>query len=372
MISQGSMYGQTVNMGPSIYIGQETIQNGGDSDDTSTTEQHNYADISTELAEETEAEVARRNYKVQRLNWYSHKCLPSGLQGSTLRVHQSGENLYLCGGVNEDGSPNTAVYVCPVRNLTRWARLEPNPQQHYSASAIIQDELVLIGGLTSSNGRCTGILSSYDYKARVWVQRFPNLPTPRSSAAAFIYGDYLVVAGGQNEDGDSVNVVEVLHITTQRWETSTRLPEKLAGLSVAVCGDTVYLLGGSNGPNTMRSVYSASITKIISSSHYFALFATTDRSSKVWKQLCDSPFAMMAATSSGNQLLALGGVEVTKAANQLAEWIWIYDPNQDSWTPVQSMPSARKLCCALVLVDNTLIVIGGEPDFNRVDIAEIV
>ena len=81
---------------------------------------------------------------------------------------------------------------------------------------------------------------------------------------------------------------------------------------------------------------------------------------------------MMAATSNGNQLLAIGGVEVTKAANQLAEWIWIYDPNQDSWTPVQSMPSSRKLCCALVLVDNTLIVIGGEPDFNRVDIAEIV
>ena len=220
-----------------VCLGNES---GGVSDDaSSTTEQHNYADISTEIAEETEAEIARRNYKVQRLTWFSHKCLPNGLQGSTLRVHQSGEKLLLCGGVNEDGSPNTAVYACPVRNLTRWARLDPDPQQYYSTSAIIQDELVLIGGLISSNGRCTGILSSYDNKARVWVQRFPNLPTPRSSAAAFVYGDYLVVAGGQNEDGDSVNVVEVLNITTQKWETSTRLPAKLAGQSVAVCGDLV-------------------------------------------------------------------------------------------------------------------------------------
>ena len=112
--------------------------------------------------------------------------------------------------------------------------------------------------------------------------------------------------------------------------------------------------------------------KIISSSHYFAMFASTDRSSKVWKQLCDCPFIMMATTSSGNQPLAMGGVEVTKAANQPAEWIWLYDPDQDSWTPVQSMPSARKLCCTVVLVDNTLIVIGGEPDFHTVDIAEIV
>ena len=346
---------------------------GGVSDDvSSTTEWHNYADISTELAEETEAEIARRNYKVQRLTWFSHKCLPNGLQGSTLRVHQSGEKLLLCGGVNKDGSPNTAVYVCPVRNLTRWARLEPDPQQYYSASVIIQDELVLIGGLTSSNGRCTGLLSSYDNKARVWVKRFPNLPTPRSSAAAFVCGDYLVVAGGQNEDGDSVNVVEVLNITTQRWETSTRLPEKLAGQSVAVCGDTVYLVGGSNSHTAVRSVYCASVTKLIASSHYFAMFASTGRSSNVWKQLCDCPFVMMATTSNGNQLLALGGVEVTKAANQPAEWIWLYDPNQDSWTPVQSMPSARKLCCTVVLVDNTLIVIGGEPDFCTVDIAEIV
>ena len=321
---------------------------------------------------ETEVEIARRSYKVKKLMWYTHKCLPSGLQGSTLRVHECGGKLYMCGGANEDGSPNKCVYHCPVQNLTRWEKATPDAPQYYCASAIIQGELVLISGLNSSNDKCTGTLLSYDPKANIWVSRFPSIPTPRSSAAAFVYGEYLIVVGGQNSDGDAVNVVEVLHITTQTWETASRLPEKIAGQSIAVCGDTVYLVGGSDGSACVRSLYVASVRRIISSCHRFALFASIDIGAKVWKQQRDCPFTMMAAACTGNQLLAFGGEEVTKAESHPSDWIWIYDPDQDTWTPVQNMPSARKLCCITFLPDNNLIILGGNPDFSRIDITEII
>ena len=56
--------------------------------------------------------------------------------------------------------------------------------------------LLLVFVLVKGHYR-TGNAVLYDeLKAQVWVQRFPNLPTPRSSAAAFICGDYLVVVGG--------------------------------------------------------------------------------------------------------------------------------------------------------------------------------
>lgn len=321
---------------------------------------------------ETEVEIARRSYKVKKLMWYTHKCLPSGLQGSTLRVHECGGKLYMCGGANEDGSPNKCVYHCPVQNLTRWEKAIPDAPQYYCASAIIQGELVLISGLNSSDDKCTGTLLSYDPKANVWVSRLPSIPTPRSSAAAFVYGEYLIVVGGQNSDGDAVNVVEVLHITTQTWETASRLPEKIAGQSIAVCGDTVYLVGGSDGSACVRSLYVASVRRIISSCHRFALLASIDIGAKVWKQQRDCPFTMMVAACTGNQLLAFGGEEVTKAESHPSDWIWIYDPDQDTWTPVQNMPSARKLCCITFLPDNNLIILGGNPDFNRIDITEII
>lgn len=323
------------------------------------------------MVQESENEIARRSYKTHRLNWYTHHCLPTGLQGSTLRIHECQGKLYLCGGVHEDTSPNKAVYTCSPRNLTRWSKVEAEAPQYYCASAIIQGELVLIGGLNCSDNKCTGNLSSYDTKAKIWVHRFPPLPTPRSSAAAFVCDNYLVVVGGQREDGEAVNIVEVLHLATQTWESAARLPEKVAGQSVTICGDTVYLVGGSNGPHCLHSVYAASISNIISSCHYFALFASTDRSGKVWKQLCDCPFAMMTITASGNQLLALGGQEVTNVSSQPAEWIWIFNIDENSWSPVQTMPSPHTLCCATVLPDNTLVIIGGNPDFSTIDIAEI-
>jgi len=200
----------------------------------------------------------------------------------------------------------------------------------------------------------------------------PPPHTPVLQQQPFVYGDYLIVVGGQNSDGDATNNVEVLHITTQTWETATRLPEKLVGQSVAVCGDTAYLVGGSNGSSCVRSLYTASVRKIISSCHRFALLASVDRVGNVWKQQGDCPFTMMVAACTGNQLLAFGGEEVTKAESHPSEWIWIYDPDQDTWTPVQSMPSERKLCCITLLPDNHLVILGGYPDFNRIDIAEII
>lgn len=283
----------------------------------------------------------------------------------------------MCCGSMEDGLPNKGLFYCPIRNITRWARATPDVPQYHSASTILQNELVLIGGLSAVDGKCSGSIQSYDVKAQIWVERFPPLPTPRSFASAFVYAEYVVVAGGQEDNGTVLNVVEVLHIPSKTWETSTRLPISVAGHSLVVCGDKVYLIGGSGGTGFQQSVYVASVHKILSTCHRFAVFSNlaemTTTSSPVWTQLQDCPFIKMSAVCSGNQLLAFGGEEITLSANAVAaEWIWIYNSEDNTWTPVQGMPSARKLCCVTVLPENKLIIIGGVPDYDRVDLAENV
>lgn len=313
-----------------------------------------------------------------RLTWYTHRCLPEGLQGCTLRVHDLGGRLYVCCGEMEDGMPNKGVFYCSVQDFTRWKRATPDVPQYQSSSAIVQNELVLIGGLSAVNGKCTGAIQSYDVKAQIWVERFPPMPTPRSSASVFVYAEYVVVAGGLDDNNAALSVVEVLHIPSQTWETSARLPVKIAGQSLVVCGDQVYLLGGTSGTDYQQSVFVASVRKILSTCSRFTILATITQNSPfssrpVWNQVQDAPFIKMTAISKGNQLLAFGGEEVTKSANAVAAaWIWIYNSESNTWTPVQGMPSARKLCCVTVLPDNNLIVIGGDPDFTRIDIAQVV
>lgn len=317
----------------------------------------------------------RSQYKNTKLTWYSHNCLPQGLQGSTLRVHVLGDKLLLYGGATSDGLPNKALYYCPIRNITRWMRAHLDVPQYYGASAIVQGELVLISGLGAIDGKCTGALTSYDFKAHVWFQRYPPIPSPRTSSDAFVFGENLIVIGGQNDCSSAVDTVEVMHVPLKVWGKATSLPTKLAGPSVTVCGDTVYVLGGSDGTVFSQSFCSATVRAIVSSSSQISgPFGFRDRNCEaVWNQLHDCPFTKMTTACSGNQLLAFGGEEVTKSANSHpAEWIWFYNPTENTWTPVQAMPTPRKFCTATILPDNNIIIIGGEPDFFRIDIAEIL
>lgn len=312
------------------------------------------------------------DFKLNRLTWYTHRCLPVGLQGSTLRVHQFSDQLCVCGGLTADDIPNKALHYCPTRNLTSWKRAQSDVPQYFSASVILQEELMLISGVSAVDGKLTGALSSYNFSSHVWVQRYPPLPVPRSSTSAFIYRDYLVVIGGQNEKGEVVRMVNVLHLPSQIWESASYLPIPVAGASTVVCENVIYLVGGIGQSACIQSVQCADVRKLLSSCHRFSLISgIRSELSNVWKQLHDCPFTKMTATCSGNQLLAFGGEQLTRSVRaDPAEWIWIYDKEDDTWSPVQGMPSPRKLCAVTMLPDN-MIIIGGDPHFTHIDLAEI-
>lgn len=323
------------------------------------------------------SELTKHDYKVNRLRWYTHNCLPVGLHGSTLRVHTVSDHLCVCGGVLQDDSPNKSLLYCPIRNLTRWFKADSDVPQYFSASVVLQDELILIGGVSAVDGKCTTALSSYDFNAQVWVQRYPPLPTPRSSPSAFIYAEYLVVIGGQNDQREILSVVEVLHLPTQVWETSARLPVPVAGTSTVVCGNIAYLVGGVGQSSCTQSVQSAPVRKILSSCHRFSILSSIasefTSSKNIWEKLHECPFTKMTALCAGNQLLAFGGEQVTKSAQaEPAEWIWIYDQDENTWSPVQGMPSPRKLCAVTMSPEGDVVIIGGEPDHTKIDISEVM
>ena len=196
------------------------------------------------------------------------------------------------------------------------------------------------------------------------------MPTPRSSATAFTSSDYLVVVGGQNKEGEVVNVVEVLHIPTCRWETASGLPKNFAGQSAAVCGDEVYLVGGLNETGPTTCVYRALLPKVFTSCRYFSMFASTDWEGNIWKEVAKCPFALMTAVCIDDHLIAIGGQEVTNSSEQPSGLIWLYNCEEDYWSPIQKLPSERQLCCATILPDHRLVVVGGYPHLTRVDMAE--
>jgi len=321
-------------------------------------------------------QCSKHDFKTNMLTWYTHKCLPLPLHGSTLQLHPLGDRVYLCGGVTKSSGPNSCLLYCSIKNLGKWEKAASGVPQFYCPSVMLEEELVLVSGINAGNKKLTSALSSYNLSSQLWVQRHAPLPTARSSTCAFVYRESLVVMGGQNEKGEIVGTVDVLHLPSQVWHTSAPLPMPTAGASMVICENIVYVVGGVGRLTWIQTVQCAKVKKIISSS-YFASDSrstsiTSRQSAGVWKQLHDCPFTKMTALCSGNQLLTLGGEQLTRNASaEPSEWIWIYDKEQDTWSPVQGMPSPRKLCAVTMLPDNMLIV-GGEPHFTNIDIAEIV
>ena len=83
-----------------------------------------------------------------------------------------------------------------------------------------------------------------------WCKVFTPMPTPRLYVACVTTEEVLFAAGGEVGRGlfyEPVNTVEVMNIKTKLWSAVCTLPQKYFSLSASLCGDTLYLAGGSTG-----------------------------------------------------------------------------------------------------------------------------
>lgn len=310
-------------------------------------------------------------------SWTGHRCLREGLQGVTLRAHRTRSRIYLCGGATGTGQPNKTIFYCPKRNITRWCKVSAPAPQYYCSSVVIKQELVLISGISTSTNQCTRQLSTYDFVNNMWTQKLPPLPTPRSSSFSVVWGDYLFVMGGIDDSGHILDTVEVLCLSRQQWMTLLRLPTPIAGASAITYKNQIVFFCGMGKDGLSRKVYSFSPDKLLASSGLFTRL--TMSTATVWHQHHDCPYTVMAFCVCSNHLLGVGGIEMSVSVSQPAEWLWqfefIEEDNSEvpcsNWTLVGRMHTARKLCCAIAVSSTTLVVIGGNPYYSVLDIAEV-
>lgn len=330
-----------------------------------------FAVITPQTVTDAEREYMKNVLKSTKFTWTSHRCMLEGLHGVTLRALLAGSRIYLCGGATATGQPNTYVYSCPTRNVTRWSKIVQQSPQYYYASVIVNRELVLIGGISTSNQTCTRLLSTYDVQEKVWVEVLPPLPTARSSPAAATWGDYVIVVGGINNNGQFLDTVEILHLPSQQWYTAISLPYGLAGSSAVVYRNRLYIMGGSSSHGLTRVVFSVAMDRLLASTSRLNRF--TSNATTVWEKHQDCPYTMMSLCLFNGYLLAFGGNEKTVSLSQPAEWVWAFFPDDvgHQWTLIQRMHTARKLCCSVSVSSSVMIVLGGNPYFSVLDVAEV-
>ena len=124
----------------------------------------------------------------------------------------------------------------------------PVARDHVYAT-VMNDELFLAAGRQSDNNDWLSTtvlqLDSYDFATNTWKTVGPDLPTGRSGAPILTLDDKLVVIGGETNQNDAHEEMEVYDPVTDKWIRYTDMDPSSHGTNAIVNNDMIWVAGGS-------------------------------------------------------------------------------------------------------------------------------
>ena len=251
----------------------------------------------------------------------------------------------------------TTVYVRLENNkvhafTTSTSSQLPDSPNYECPFVIVNSLLTLVGGKRGVTPTTQLIINQLfsltrEVSGRRWTKKFPPMPTKRYGSTAQCTGTALIVAGGMGESFSTLQTVEVMNTETLQWSTAAHLPQSVWHAPGAVCGDHVYILSLER---RSKSMYTCPVSALIQS-------CKSRPTADVWNKVAAPPVTYTTCVSILGRLLTIGGRD---SNNKPTTAVHMYNPDSDSWEVVSHMATSRYFCCAAVLPNNQLMVVGGE------------
>ena len=257
-----------------------------------------------------------------------------------------------------------------------WYQLPDVPHAR-TTLVVVQHILSTVGGQIKESGEATGSILSLVGKRRnkKWMTRFPALPTKRYGTAAVCSGHSLIVTGGY-AGSNILATVEVLDTDTQQWSIASSLPHPFTGMTISICGERLYMLGGGNENGPTHSVLSCSVPELLRSCQPQPLAGNLKprtapaNQSTIWTCIADVPHYMSSCATLCGKLVAVGGCD--EADNDTGA-ITGYNERTNSWEAMGNMPTARQWALVAIVLDEKLMVVGGwAKSIGSTDVVEIL
>jgi len=193
---------------------------------------------------------------------------------------------------------------------------------------------------TSSSGAVSNTLTgSFRVTNFPWIS-LQGMPTPRGNVAVATMGSKHYVMGGVASSNvippPPVSTVEVYDAATNIWASAANLPMALQGISAAVVGGKIYVLGGGTGTGSIGC-------GVVSNVNVY------DPSTNIWtvKGPIPTPMDSSGTVVIGTQVYLVGGKSGAPCTNNSG--VQIYDTVQDTWALVAPLPQAFSQLGASVL-----------------------
>ena len=173
------------------------------------------------------------------------------------RYHSSvvyNHQLIVTGGFDRNRETSNSIHaiqLVPPYTVKTLSRMSEPRQSH--CTEIFDDSLLIVGGTTT--GRYEDKLSSvvlYDIKKNEYKQLSP-LPYEVSDMATVRWQDNIVVIGGADKRGKTLNTVIIYNVKTEQSHMLPPMKHKRSGCTAGVVGNNIVVLGG-HGENGEEKV----------------------------------------------------------------------------------------------------------------------
>lgn len=279
------------------------------------------------------------------LTWSTKASMPQRREEGANAVING--RLYVFGGFYDhtfNGTGRVDAYN-PATNTWQQRASMPEAITH-AASLTINGEAWLFGGYVGKDpGPATKKVYIYNPNTNAW-RRGPDMPMSRGAAAAAQVGSNVYVFGGRNLDRSyDIPQTFALNLTTNTWSTKANLPNPRNHIAGAAHDGRVYAIGGQH--------FEASSAVNQRSVHRY------DPANNTWTSVASLPFAVshnVASTFTYNGRIIVVGGET--AHNVASGKVLVYEPWRNAWRSPGSLPEARRAPQAGI-INGKLYVAGG-------------
>ncbi|MCA0353110.1 MAG: hypothetical protein LCH85_14045 [Chloroflexi bacterium] len=247
-------------------------------------------------------------------------------------------------------SPTPAITT--TTNMFNWNTFQPIPLARFEAGgAVVGDSLYVIGGFYTNQVEATDTVFVYNITTNQW-RICANIPEAMTHAPVVADGHLIYVLGGYigNSPGGSTDHVWVYNTLTNAWSRGPDLPEDRGAAGATKLGREIHFFGGAHRRNLHLEEWD--------SNKHFVLNLDT----QVWRTAAPMPNArnhLGAATLNG-YVYAIGGQYLAAESTAAQVEVNRYDPSTDTWTRVADLPKGRgHITSSVFEVDGRIMVVGG-------------
>jgi len=167
-------------------------------------------------------------------------------------VTYNGKIHILCGESEEEKSLKIHQVYDPKRG--KWIEKPPAPIARHAASLVVYGgKLYLIGGWNRENNVALNNVDVYDPAKENWSSD-SALPVSVYAAGCGIINNKIVLVGGFADPAGEVPLAIMQYFDGKKWFLGERIPTPRGWTGSAVLGDTLYIIGGTSGFDTLEIV----------------------------------------------------------------------------------------------------------------------